>query len=243
MLLSVIVPVYNEENTIREILKQILSEKTPKEIIVVDDGSTDKTREILAKVKSPKNTKIRIILHKKNMGKGSALRTGFAVAKGDALVVQDADLEYDPKYYETAFDMIISKKGKVVYGSRLMNLKFRITGKRRTPLPLHYIMNRFLTLLTNLLYGAKLTDMETGFKMLSKEVYQKLSLTADRFDIEPEITAKILRQGYKIVEFPIITKPRGYEQGKKIKAKDAIFAIKALFKFRVCYPSAFKLQG
>lgn len=233
MLLSVIVPVYNEENTIKELVKQVLAEKTAKEIIIVDDGSTDKTREILSKVKSPKKTKIKIILHEKNQGKGAAVRTGIKAAKGDAFVIQDADLEYAPKYYKTGFDLIISKKAKVVYGSRLKDLKFRISGRNPTPLPLHYLMNRFLTLLTNILYGSNLTDMETGFKMLSKEVYRKLNLVSDRFDIEPEITAKILQKGYKIVEFPIKTKPRGYEQGKKIKAKDAFYAVQALFKFRV----------
>lgn len=232
MILSVIVPVYNEENTIKEVVKQILAEKTPKEIIIIDDGSTDRTNRQLQSFKAAKfQGRIKIFRHAQNLGKGAAVRTGIKNATGDALVIQDADLEYDPNHYKRALELIRSKKAKVIYGSRLKNLKFKLFGKNKTPLPMHYLMNRFLVLMTNVLYRSKLTDMETGFKMLTREVYENLKLISDRFDIEPEITAKILKSGYQIVEFPITTKPRGYKQGKKIKAKDALFAIQALFKF------------
>lgn len=229
--LSVIIPVYNEEKTVKQLIKSVLAEKTPKEVIVVDDGSKDQTRQILAKISSQK-TKVRVILHEKNKGKGAAVRTGINAAKGEALIIQDADLEYDPIYYQKLLNQISSKQAKVVYGSRLKELKFKVVGKDRTLLPLHYVMNRFLSSLTNVLYGCRLTDMETCYKMLTKEVYQQLELVSDRFDIEPEITAKILKKGYQIAEVPITTKPRDYKQGKKIKAKDAFYAIRTLFKYR-----------
>jgi len=229
--LSVIIPVYNEEKTVRQLIKSVVAEKTPKEIIVVDDGSKDKTRQILTRL-SLQKTELKVILHEKNQGKGAAVRTGIKAAKGEALIIQDADLEYDPVYYQKLLNEISLKKVKVVYGSRLKELKFKVVGKDKTPLPLHYVMNRFLTSLTNVLYGCKLTDMETCYKMLAKEVYQQLELVSDRFDIEPEITAKILKKGYQIVEIPITTKPRGYQEGKKIKAKDAFHAIRTLLKYR-----------
>lgn len=229
MKLSVVIPVFNEEKTIERIVEKVLSEKTPKEIIIVDDGSFDKTREILKKIHG---SNVKVIFHEKNRGKGAAVRTGINSAKGDVLIIQDADLEYDPKYYSKLLELIKEGQAKVVYGTRLKTLKFRFFGKEKTPLPLHYLVNRFLSVLTNLLYGSKLTDMETCYKMISREVCQKLNLVTDRFEIEPEITAKVLKAGYQILEVPIATKPRGYNEGKKIKTGDAFAALWILLKYR-----------
>ena len=230
MKLSVIIPVYNEENTVEKLLWRVLSEKTPKEIIVVDDGSKDKTRQILSEVQK-QNKIVKVILHSQNQGKGAAIRTGIACSKGDVLIIQDADLEYDPNDYQKLLAPILEGESQVVYGTRLKEIKFKLFGDGRTPLPLHYLMNRFLSMLTNILYGSKLTDMETCYKMMTREVYQGLNLVSNRFEIEPEITAKILKRGYKIIEVPIKTKPRGYKEGKKIKAKDALIAVLTLFKY------------
>lgn len=234
MKLSVIIPVYNEEKTIAKIINKVLAEKTPKEVIVVDDGSTDKTLETIqnTKFKTPDNkTKIKVLKNSVNLGKGAAVRVGIKNATGDILIIQDADLEYAPKYYEELLKPICEKKTKVVYGTRLKTLPFRLWGKDKTPLPLHYLANRFLSAFTNFLYGSNLTDMETCYKMISREVYQKLDLVSSRFEIEPEITAKILKMGYDILEVPITTKPRSYQEGKKIKAKDAFLALFILLKY------------
>jgi dolichol-phosphate mannosyltransferase len=229
MKLSVIIPVYNEEKTVAKIVKQVLAEKTPKEVIIVDDGSTDQTREIIKKLK---DNRIKKLFHAKNSGKGAAIRTGIKNAIGEILLIQDADLEYDPKYYQELLRPIALGQSKVVYGTRLKTLPFRLWGQDKTPFPLHYLVNRFLSALTNLLYGSNLTDMETCYKMISKDIYQKLNLISNRFEIEPEITAKILKMGYSILEVPITTKPRSYQEGKKIKAKDAFIAVWTLFKHR-----------
>lgn len=235
MKLTVIIPAYNEEKTIRQLLEMVLAERTPKEIIVIDDGSTDETFKIIqnARIKIQNdNTKFKIFRNPVNLGKGAAVRRGIENATGDVLLIQDADLEYNPKYYPKLLAPIVAGKTKVVYGTRLKTLPFRLWGKDKTPLPLHFLANRFLSALTNLLYGSKLTDMETCYKVIAKEVYQKLHLTSNRFEIEPEITAKILKLGFKILEVPITTKPRGYREGKKIKARDAFIAAWTLFKFR-----------
>ena len=234
MLLSVIIPVYNEEKTVGKLISLVLSEKTPKEIIIVDDGSTDKTWEIIqkSKVKSQKfKSKFKIFKQPINMGKGAAIRKGIENITGDVLIIQDADLEYTPDDYQRLLKPILNKKTKVVYGSRLKNLKFGLWGKQKTPLPLHYLVNRFLSWLTNLLYESHLTDMETCYKMMTKEVYKGLNLESNRFEIEPEITAKILKNGYEILEIPIQTKPRRYQDGKKIKAKDAVKAVFTLVNY------------
>jgi len=227
MKLSVIIPVYNEKSTIKKIVDLVLAEKTPKEIIIIDDGSTDGTKEIIKKIK---NNKVVKIFQSLNKGKGSAIRAGIEKAKGDILIIQDADLEYDPKDYQKLIKPIIAGETSVVYGSRLAKLNFKLFGKNKTPLPLHFVCNKILTGITNFLYGSKLSDMETCYKVISKEVYQNLDLKSDRFDIEPEITAKILKKRYKILEIPITVKPRNYKEGKKIKTKDALLALVSLIK-------------
>lgn len=228
MKLSVVIPVFNEEKTIGQLLARVLAEKTPKEIIVVDDGSTDGTREEIKKLRSKE---IKKLYHEVNQGKGAAVRKGIKNATGDILIIQDADLEYDPRHYSCLVAPILSAKAEVVYGTRLKNLKFRFWGENKTSLPLHYLANRFLSALTNLLYGSNLTDIETGYKVMSKKVYPHLCLESNRFEIEPEITAKILKKGYEIIEVPITTNPRGYKEGKKIKAKDALLAFLTLLKY------------
>lgn len=233
MLLSVVIPCFNEEKTVGELLRRVLAEKTPKEIIVVDDGSTDRTlRNVKCQISNIKSNKVNIKLlrNEKNLGKGAAVRKGIGEATGDILIIQDADLEYNPNDYQRLLQPILRGKTKVVYGSRLKNLKLKFYGKHKTPMPLHYLVNQLLSLLTNILYGSNLTDMETGYKMMTKEVYKKLDLVSDRFEIEPEITAKILKAGYKIVELPIVTKPRSYKEGKKIRTKDAFLAFLTLLK-------------
>lgn len=227
MKLSVIIPVFNEEKTIEKIVDLVLAEKTPKEIIIIDDGSTDKTWKIIQKFKS----KVKIFKQAKNMGKGAAVRRGIKNATGNVLVIQDADLEYDPADYKRLLEPIVAGKTEVVFGSRLKDLKFRISGKSKTPLPLHYLTNRFLSFLTNVFYGSCLTDMETCYKMMTEKVYKNLNLVSNRFEIEPEITVKILKKGFKILEVPIRTRPRTYKEGKKIKAEDAAWAVLALVRY------------
>jgi len=234
MKLSVIIPVFNEEKTIEKIVNLVLTEKTPKEIIIVDDGSTDKTWDLvqsaILRLRSGQESKI--FKQPKNMGKGAAVRRGIENATGDVLVIQDADLEYDPADYRRLLEPIVAGETEVVFGSRLKDLKFRISGKSKTPLPLHYLTNRFLSFLTNVFYGSHLTDMETCYKMMTKKVYKNLDLVSNGFEIEPEITAKVLKKGFKILEVPIRTKPRTYEEGKKIKAEDAVWAVFTLVRYR-----------
>lgn len=239
MKLSVVIPVYNEKNTIKEILKRVKAARLEKEIIIVDDASTDGTREYLmslrgslSRAKSKFGNLLKIYYHTKNQGKGSAVKTGLKYAVGKALVIQDADLEYDPKDYEKLLQPILERKAKVVYGSRLKTLPLHFFGKNKTPLPFHYLANYFLSVLTNLIYNTNLTDMETGYKMFSREVYKKIKIEEKGFAVEPELTAKIAKLGYKICEVPIKTKPRTYAQGKKITFWDAILAIWILIKYK-----------
>ncbi len=231
LLLSVIIPAYNEERTISEIIKKVkkvkVHSKVKKEVLVVDDASCDKTQSILKRIKG-----IKVLRHKMNKGKGAAVRTGLKQAKGDLIVVQDADLEYDPNDFEKLLNPIMKGETKVVYGSRLRNYPIKITGTNRTPLLVHFLGNKFLTLFTNFLYGAEITDMETCYKVFCREVIDGLVLRSERFDFEPEITAKILKRGYKIYEIPIKVKPRGYNEGKKIGWRDGFGAVYALVKYR-----------
>ena len=228
--LSVIIPAYNEVSTIDELIEKVKSAKLPgvvREIVVVDDFSTDGTREKLARMKD-----IRVFFHDRNQGKGSTIRTGLAKATGDIMLFQDADLEYDPDDYSRLVEPILSGRAVVVYGLRCMKMNFRFWGNGKNILPLHYIGNKLLTLLTNILYGRLLSDMETGYKVFKSDVVRGLHLRAKRFDLEPEITAKLLKCGYTILEVPISYSARGFERGKKITWLDGVKAAWYLLKYR-----------
>lgn len=230
MKLSIIIPVYNEERTLAELLRKVKSVKVTglrKEIIVVNDCSTDRTENILQMVKG-----IRIFKHHKNRGKGAAVRTGFSKALGEIVIIQDADLEYDPTDYARLVRPILERRASVVYGSRLKKYPLVLFGKEATPLPAHLIANKFLTFVTNILYGGGLTDMETCYKVFSREALRSIKLVSNGFEIEPEITAKLLKKGYKIKEISIKVKPRNYDEGKKISWKDGIKAIYYLLYWR-----------
>ncbi|MBI2660073.1 glycosyltransferase family 2 protein [Candidatus Woesearchaeota archaeon] len=224
--LSIIMPVYNEEKTIRDVINKVKSAKVgsiSKEIIVVDDFSKDGTRSILKNIKG-----IKILCHNKNMGKGAAIRTGLKNSAGDIILIQDADLEYSPDEYNKLLKPIVEDKASVVYGSRLKAIRKNLKNMYK----LHYFGNLFLTFVTNVLYGARITDMETGYKVLRKDVIKNINLRANRFDFEPEITAKIIKKGYKIHEVPINFVGRKFEEGKKITWIDGIKAAYYLIKYR-----------
>ena len=226
MKLSVIIPVYNEEKSILKVIDKVKKTKLrgiAKEIIIVDDFSSDGTRRILEKLSG-----LKVFFHQKNMGKGSAIRTALKHATGDIVLIQDADLEYDPKEYRKLLGPIVKGKAKVVYGSRLASIRKNLKKMYK----LHYLGNLFLTAITSVLYGANITDMETGYKVFKKEVIRNISLKAKRFDFEPEITAKILKKGYKITEVPIDFMGRKFSEGKKITWKDGVKAMLYLIKYR-----------
>jgi glycosyltransferase involved in cell wall biosynthesis len=224
MKLSIIIPVYNEVESIQEILKRVQSTKLANEIIVVDDGSKDGTRDVLKKLDG--KGAVHIILHEQNKGKGAAVRTGMGAAKGDILLIQDADLEYDPRDYPNLLQPLNEGLADVVYGSRFLG------GPRRATMYWHMIANKLLTFMTNILYDTILTDMETGYKVFRREVIDGMVIHANSFNFEPEFTAKILKRKYKIYEVPITFNPRDYTQGKKIKLHDAFEAVWALLKYR-----------
>ena len=226
--LSIIIPVYNEENTIKKILQRVKNAKSanmPKEVIVIDDFSGDSTRSILKRIN---DRQIQIFYHEKNMGKGAAVRTGLKNASGDIILIQDADLEYSPEDYPKLLKPIIDKKADVVYGSRIGAIRKNI----RNMYKLHYIGNLFLTLMTRLLYRTKLSDMETGYKVFRKEAIRGIKIKSNRFDFEPEITAKILKMGVKIHEVPVSFDGRKFGEGKKITWIDGIKAAYCLLKYR-----------
>lgn len=223
MKLSVIIPVYNEIQTIEEILRRVKAVNLAEEIVIVDDGSRDGTREYLAGVNDPL---VRVILHEKNQGKGAAVRTGITAATGDVLLIQDADLEYDPREYPVLLRPIEEGIADVVYGSRFLG------GGRRPILYWNMVANKLLTFMTNILYNNILSDMETGYKVFKKEAVKEITIHARRFDFEPEFTAKILKRHIRIYEVPIDFNPRDYSQGKKIRMSDAFEAVWTLIKYR-----------
>jgi glycosyltransferase involved in cell wall biosynthesis len=222
MKLSVVIPVYNERSTIEEVIDKVRSVDIPKEIIVVDDGSTDGTPEILKRKEKELN---KVLISKRNFGKGSAVRTGLGFATGDIAIIQDADLELDPNEYHDLIKPIVDGKASVVYGSR-----FRKKVKGLTFMQL--VGNKFLIFLTNLLYGTNLTDMETAYKVFSLEAIRRINLKCTDFGFEAEVTAKLAKVGYKIYEVPISYHPRSAKEGKKIRWKDGFKAISYLIKYK-----------
>ena len=224
MKLSVVIPVYNEKGTILEVLDRVRAVDLPKEIIVVDDCSTDGTREILNSLSSSDGMKV--VFQPRNMGKGAALRAGFAAVSGDIVVVQDADLEYDPAEYSNLIQPILANKADVVFGSRFLG------GPHRVLLFWHSVGNRVLTTLSNMLTDLNLTDMETCYKVFRAELLKKFSLRENRFGFEPEFTAKVSRARCRIYEVPISYSGRDYSEGKKIGWKDGIAAIYFIFRYR-----------
>jgi glycosyltransferase involved in cell wall biosynthesis len=222
--LSVIVPVYDERNTVVEIVRRMRAVALPVEleILIVDDGSTDGTRDVLRQLA---DSTVRVLTHERNRGKGAAIRSGLEQVTGDLVLVQDADLEYDPEDWPKLLNPVLRGKAKVVYGSRF-------TGERRNMLFLHWVGNRFLSLTTNVLYNTTLSDMETCYKLFDRRVLDGITLRAMRFEFEPEVTAKILRRGIRIYEVPISYTGREFDEGKKITWRDGFIALWTLVKYR-----------
>lgn len=225
--LSIVIPIYNEAEHLEEILRQINAVEVgmEKELILVDDCSTDGTREILEKLQNSTKNSAKIFYHEINRGKGATLRTGFQHIIGDITLIQDADLEYDPQDYPKLLEPILTNKADVVYGSRFM-------GGRQEGLLRSYLANRFLTFLSNLVNGTKLTDMETCYKVIKTDILKDISLCSDRFGFEPEITAKLAKRKCKIVDVPISYRGRDYHEGKTVSWKDGVAAVFHILRFR-----------
>jgi glycosyltransferase involved in cell wall biosynthesis len=223
-LLTVIVPVFNERNTVAEILRRMRAVELPVdlEIVVVNDASSDGTEKVLAALE---DSTVRVLNHQDNKGKGAAIRTGLQHARGDLVLVQDADLEYDPEDWPRLLTPIMRGKARIVYGSRF-------TGERKNMLFWHWVGNRFLSLATNLLYNTTLSDMETCYKLFDRTVLEGITIESDRFEFEPEITAKLLRRGHRIYEVPISYAGREFDEGKKITWRDGFGALTTLVKYR-----------
>ncbi|MBS3176899.1 glycosyltransferase family 2 protein [Candidatus Woesearchaeota archaeon] len=244
MKVSILIPAYNEEATIRELISRVQAVDLrllgfTKELIVIDDGSKDRTVSLVKTIPG-----VRLVVHKKNRGKGAAIRTGIKYATGDVVLIQDADLEYNPQEYPVLLKPFLERRTKVVYGSRFLsqiqkqkNIQFlqskkMIKAKHDNAYTLAYFGGRFLTFLTNLLYNAKITDEATGYKVFDAKVLKSIPLKCTKFEFCPEVTAKVRKRGYRIKEVPISYKPRTFEEGKKIRWKDGIHAIWTLLKYR-----------
>lgn len=230
--LSILIPVYNEEKTIERLLNKVSDVKIEgikKEIIIVDDCSKDNTKEIITRINK---SNLKTFFHKKNQGKGAAVRTALRHATGDIIIIQDADLEYDPKEYPKLLKPILNGTTKVVFGSRFLSKEGSLKQKNPFVYYIHVIGNWGLTKITNILFGSRLTDMETCYKVFRKEVIKGITLNSKKFDFEPEITAKILNKGYKIKEVPISYKSRDVKAGKKITWRDGIKAAYDIIRYR-----------
>jgi glycosyltransferase involved in cell wall biosynthesis len=225
MKLTIVMPAYNEKNTIQEIIARVLKVETglPTELVIVDDYSTDGTRDILGTIADPR---INIYYHEKNKGKGAALRTGFGKATGDIVLVQDADLEYDPREYPKLLEPILDGRADVVYGSRFLG------GPHRVLFFWHYVANRMLTMFSNILSNQNLTDMETCYKVFKNDVLRRITLKSDRFGFEPEVTIKVAKLKARVYEVPISYSGRDYTEGKKIGWKDGVAAIVHMLRFK-----------
>jgi glycosyltransferase involved in cell wall biosynthesis len=223
--LSVIVPVYNERNTVAEILRRIRAVELPLQlqVIVVDDGSSDGTDKVLAALE---DSTVRVVTHPENRGKSAAVRTGIETARGELVLIQDADLEYDPDDWPRLLDPVLKGKADVVYGSRF-------TGEHRSMRPTQWLGNRLLTLTTNVLYRSTLSDMETCYKLFDRRVLDGVTIESDRFDFEPEITAKVLRRGYRIYEVPVSYAGRDASEGTKFEWRDGVRALATLVRYRL----------
>ncbi len=226
MKLSILIPVFNERSTIELLLKRVEAAPYEKEIILVDDASTDGTREILERLARDHRNQVRLLLHPQNRGKGAAIRTAIEQVTGDIVIIQDADLEYDPQDYPRLLEPILEGHADVVFGNRFHG------GPHRVLYFWHYVGNRFLTNLCNMMTNLNLSDMEVGYKVFRTEVLQRLSLKSDRFGIEPELTVKVAKLGYRVYEVPIAYHGRTYAEGKKITWKDGIAALYYIVRFR-----------
>jgi glycosyltransferase involved in cell wall biosynthesis len=224
MILSIIIPVYNEVHTIMNVVERVQATPFEKEILIIDDGSTDGTRD---KLKDLNAANIKVILHEQNKGKGAAIQTGWKHASGDILLIQDADMEYDPSDYPQLIEPIVSGKADVVFGSRFLG-----GGSHRVLYFWHSLGNRFLTLLANMLNDLNMSDMETGYKVFTREVQNSIRIRSNRFGFEPEFTAKVARKNFRIYEVPISYYGRGYKEGKKITWRDGIAAFFWIVRYR-----------
>jgi glycosyltransferase involved in cell wall biosynthesis len=225
MRLSVVIPVYNEVRTIEEVVARVRAIPLEKEILIVDDGSTDGTRQRLEDI--VRHDDVKVLYHERNKGKGAALRTGFAAATGDVVIIQDADLEYDPRDYRSLLEPILDGRADVVYGSRFLG------GPHRVLFFWHYVGNRVLTLMSNALSNLNLTDMETGYKVFRREILNDLPLRSNRFGFEPEFTVKVAKRMLRVYEVPISYSGRTYAEGKKITWRDGVAAIFTILWFRI----------
>lgn len=226
-MLSVVMPVYNEYATVKNAIERVLAVELPieKELIVVDDGSIDGTRDILKPIN---DTRVTIIYHEKNQGKGAALKTGFSNVKGDIVIIQDADLEYDPSDYINLVNPILYGKADVVFGSRFLS------GPHRVLFFWHFLGNKLITLIADMLYNVNLSDIETGYKAFRREILDSIKFSSNSFGFEAEFTAKVAKQRYRIYEVPIQYSGRTYEEGKKITWRDGIIALFILLRYRIC---------